>query len=231
VVLSLTLVPVRVETLGEFNAPNPWSGDRPEKWTLNFYRLVSETVAPTVTRPERLRKKPKDGGGPAGRRSVIQGCKLSRSETIGIQSSDGRFHALPRVLADLWQAGEVQDAVLPAMLKQVEPSLKRSDFKPNRTRLVIKSEAIIVMILGLFFSALWVAGHVVPALDDPDLDMAGWLGSLLLAVTLPTLILFGRAWKRRDDRLRDEFRAALNRSRGAGIVALAGCSERPASAF
>jgi hypothetical protein len=208
---SFVLCPLHVETLGGFTAPNPWNANRPEQWTLNFYRLISKTLAPTVIKPERLRKKPKEGGDSASRRRVVQGCKLSRYEAIGIQSSDGRMHALPRVLLNLWQAGAVPDAALPGLLKQFEPRLKRSDFKPNRLRLLITAESLIFSIFGLLCTSLWLAvlvGAIPP--EEDIMNILGGLGLPLLVVPSTCLILFRRAWRRRDEELLAEFQGALN---------------------
>ncbi len=207
---SLSLVPVRIETLGEFSAPNPWNGNRQQTWTLNFYRLVSKTFAPHA-KPERLRKSPNQGGDPASRRKLLQGSRFKRYETIGFDSGDGRLRMLPRMLLDLWQAGDVPDSALPAIFKQFEEKLSRSDFKPNRKRLLFNVEAVVLMVLGLAFASLWLADRAgsIPPLDGAFASFLGWAGLLLVVAPTAGLIIFGRKWHRRDAHLKEEFRAGL----------------------
>src|SRR5262249_17701725 len=107
--------------------------------------------------------------------------------------------------------GTVPDAVLPALLKQFEPTLKRSDFKPNRRRFVINAEALLLMIYGLLCVSFGLAvrvGSLAPP-DEPIAALLGWGGSFLVVVPLTGLILLRRAWRRRDDVVREQFRTAL----------------------
>jgi hypothetical protein len=174
--LSLKMVPVRCETLGQFTAPNPWDGNRGDKWTVNLYELISETYAPSL-KWKQIRREQKQTADPASRRSALQDGKLKMRQTIGFESADGRQHLLPRMLVDLWQAREVADEALPALMKQFESKLKRSDFKMTRLRLIFKVEAIMFLIFGI--AALTVFGVNRLAINSAhrqvELSQAEWL--------------------------------------------------------
>src|SRR5262249_48299831 len=91
------------------------------------------------------------------------------------------------------------------------PTLKRSDFKPNRRRFVISAEALLLMIYGLFCVSFGLAVRVgfFAAPDESIATLLGWGGSFLVLVPLTGPVLFRRAWKRRDGVVREEFRTAL----------------------
>jgi hypothetical protein len=152
---SLKMIPVPVQSLGEFIAPNPWTGNPREKWTLNLYVLTSETFA-TAARwraIEQERKHPEDA---ATRRAKVQN-KLKIGHTVGFESPDGRKHMLPRMLLQLWQAREVSDTALPELMNRFEPTVKKSDFRMYRPRLIFKVEAIMFLVFGLIALSVFVA--------------------------------------------------------------------------
>jgi hypothetical protein len=156
VFFSLKMVPVQVQTLNEFVAPNPWTGNPREKWTLNIYVLTSETFA-TAARWNYIKKEQKQTEDLATRRARVQDGKLRMGQTIGFESPDGRKHMLPRALVELWKAREVPDAALPELMKQFEPAVKKSDFRSYRPRMIFKVEAILLLVFGLIAMALVVA--------------------------------------------------------------------------
>jgi hypothetical protein len=153
---SLKMVPVPVHSLGEFIAPNPWTGNPREKWTVNLYLLTSETFATSV-RWRFIKKERKRTDDPSTRRAKVQDGKLKMGQTIGFESEDGRKHMLPRMLMQLWQAREVPDTALPELMKQLEPTAKKSDFRMYRPRLIFKVEAILFLIFGLLTLTVFVA--------------------------------------------------------------------------
>lgn len=144
---SLKWVPVRAQELGEFLAPNPWNGAPQEKWSINVYILTSESFA-TSARWNLINKEQKNKDDLATKRQKVK-KKLGFGKTLGIESPDGRTHMLPRVLIELWQAGEVQDAQLPTLLKSFEPNLKRSDFKMKRLRMIFVGESYMFLAFGI----------------------------------------------------------------------------------
>jgi hypothetical protein len=173
--VSLKIVPVRGEIAGQFTAPNPWNGNSAEHWTVNVYDLVSETFATTV-KWAHMRKQPTHTVDPASR-LALQNRKPKMRQTIGFESADGRQHMLPRVLDDLWRSGEVPDQTLPALLKQFEPKLKRTDFKMSRRRLIFKVEAIMCLMMGIACLTLWLINRVGvnSAHRQAKPDQAVWL--------------------------------------------------------
>ena len=174
---SLKTVPVRLETLGQFTASNPWNGNPAETWTLGLYALISESYAPSL-KWKQMRKEQAETADAASRRRAVQDRKLKMGQTIGFESSDGRQHMLPRMLNDLWHSGDVPDQAMPALLKQFEPKLKRSDFKMNLKRLIFKGEAIMLLIFGLTALTVWLINRM-PANStrtQVEMDQVSWLG-------------------------------------------------------
>jgi len=96
-------VPVRLETLGQFTASNPWNGNPAEKWTISLYALISESYAPS-RKWKQMRKEQAETADAATPRRAVQDRKLKMGQTIGFESSDGRQHMLPRMLNDLWHS-------------------------------------------------------------------------------------------------------------------------------
>jgi hypothetical protein len=174
---SLKTVPVRLETLGQFTAANPWNGNPAENWTLGLYVLISESYAPSL-KWKQMRNEQAQTVDPATRRRAVQDRKLKMSQTIGFESSDGRQHMLPRILNDLWQSGEVPDQAVPALLKQLEPKLKKSDFKMNLKRFIFKGEAIMLLIFGLTALTVWLINRMPTNSTRTQVEMAqvSWLG-------------------------------------------------------
>ena len=144
---SLKWIPVRAQDLGEFIAPNPWNGVPNEKWSINVYILTSESFA-TTARWNLIKQEQKSKDDLATKRQKAK-KKLSFAKTIGIESPDGRTHMLPRMLIDLWQAGEVQDTQLPTLLKDFETPLKRSDFRMKRLRMLFVGESYMFLCFGI----------------------------------------------------------------------------------
>jgi len=173
--VSLKMVPVRVESVGQFAAPNPWNGNSAEQWTVNVYDLVSETFATSV-KWAHMRKERGRTVDPASR-LALQNRKPKMRQTIGFESADGRQHMLPRVLDELWRSEQVPDETLPGLLKQFEPQLKRPDFKMSRRRLIFKVEAILCLIMGIACLTLWLLNRVGvnSAHRQVKPDQAGWL--------------------------------------------------------
>lgn len=182
---SLKMVPVQIETLGQFTAPNPWNGNAREKWTLNIYELISETFAPGL-HWKYMRAQQAQTADAASRRARAQSSKLKMRQTIGFESSDGRKHMLPRMLIDLWRAGEAPDDALPSLLRQFEPTLKRSDFKIRRRRLIFKVEAILLLVIGMAaLTALLIDRvSVNPAHREIQTTQVAWLAQPMSEQTI-----------------------------------------------
>jgi hypothetical protein len=106
--------PVLLKKLRVFRAANPWDRGRLTDWNLNEYGigLVSGNNVNSSYPASQL------------------GTRLTR--TLGIQSrSDGRCHLLPQSLEDLSRNRQAPDERLPALLRQMEPTLERLDFRQN----------------------------------------------------------------------------------------------------
>lgn len=93
---SLKTVPVRLETLGQFTASNPWNRNPAEKWTLGLYALISESYAPSL-KWKQMRKEQAETAGAATRRRAVQDRKLKNGP-------DHRLRIIRRSSALAWLA-------------------------------------------------------------------------------------------------------------------------------
>src|SRR5579871_5105406 len=128
---SLKWVPVRAQDLGEFLAPNPWNGLPQEKWSINVYILTSESFA-TTARWNQINREQKNKDDLATKRQKIK-KKLGFGKTLGIESPDGRTH------------------MFPTLIKNFEPTLKRSDFRMKRLRMLFVAESYVFLSFGILF--------------------------------------------------------------------------------
>lgn len=135
--------PIILRTLRTFRAPNPWNQGQAADWSLNEYALAAVGSAMGIEL---------DGTKP----STIHPTRL-----LGIQSRpNGRHHLLPRSLATLSQKQQAPDDQLPALLREMEPTLQAVDFKhPNDVFFWfagILSTAGALMIAGV---SIWAASQ------------------------------------------------------------------------
>jgi hypothetical protein len=100
-----TYRPKSVQELTHFRAADPWNEDRPAAFHL--LRCFSSAVLPLAVAYE----------------------DESRPQRLAILSElDEEFRFLPDALTALWKNGRIPAERLPALLKQLEPGLIRSDF-------------------------------------------------------------------------------------------------------
>jgi hypothetical protein len=176
--IQLSQLPVRVQTLRRFSAPDPWHDGRTAEWTLNLYRIVAESMArngrpatiPVLTDSEKISGDP--------RQALLRG-----DEAIGIEV-DGWYRLLPRELGRLWARGEVADMLLPHLIKAMEPRLRRRDFLRPMSRnglslLAALSGTAAAVCLIAYLAVAPASGHAL-ALVDREM----WLSSPLSAQTV-----------------------------------------------
>jgi len=127
VIISLNLCPVKVRTLREYTAADPWSGRAAAPWSISLFRMVMEDHAVGAawkemdpTRPRATDEDPGPGGGRA----------LRRDEAIGLETPSDGTRLLPRALTRRWLDGDIRDEALPPLLHTLEPRLRGVDFKP-----------------------------------------------------------------------------------------------------
>jgi len=118
VFFSMTFYRFRVKTEVSFTAEDPWNQNRRATFTLDDYVLGPRGMTP----------------GP--------NVKPAVDYLRGIRSSlDSAERMLPESLSELWRTKRVPAEALPALLKELEPTLKESDFK-----LVLHNKAMHIML-------------------------------------------------------------------------------------
>src|SRR5262245_36474962 len=108
--------PVRVETLGCFHSPDPWHAGATTEWTISRFQLVSEAYAANRT-------------GDLARAQQGSRWRLRIPQAIGLETAQGGWRLLPRMLQRLWESGELRGEILPALLYRIEPHLRRIDVR------------------------------------------------------------------------------------------------------
>jgi len=152
----------KVKTDARFAAADPWNKNRACAFTLDSYLVTLRGVKSV----------------PEGTRAGSGGFhRALRSEADGIT----RF--LPESLIELWLTKQVPMEALPALLKHIEPSLGKSDYKPILRSLSMK----IFSIVEIIFSAALVIISMIAALM---IHAPWWLAAVIVAGTAGVCWLF-----------------------------------------
>jgi hypothetical protein len=178
-IISLNLRPVKVRTLREFTAADPWSDRNAARWSISLFRFVMEDYAVGAAWKEMDPTRPRAADDDPG----LDGRTLRRDEVIGLETRDDRPRLLPRMLTRRWLEGEVRDEVLPSLLHRLEPRLRRVDFKPPPPTLVFAILAAIpgLILLGLAVALLWPTPAAHRSLT---VSTAQWLAAPLEPATV-----------------------------------------------
>lgn len=134
--------PRRVENLAHFSAADPWNGNQQTAFDLD--RVFIAGLVPDRTNLD----------------------DVSKPHKYAIRSALEQHHrALPDSLVSLWRDGKVPVERLPALLKGLEPNLKRSDYikllSMTRLQRIIRRYA--PPVLGLIIALLGLAVTVEDA--------------------------------------------------------------------
>ena len=178
-VLAVKLVPFRVKTLATFGAPDPWNNSAHADFTIEAHLLLAEHAvrAPRDIRPPYV----------LGLRSEI----------------DGRTHFMPESLSELWNSGQAPAEALPRLLKGIEPSLNKGDF---RFYLHAKRHIWILAVFGASALAafLWanspLARPVTGQMSSPGFGLT--LAAPLLICGLFVFIVIRRGQVRRHHQMK-----------------------------
>jgi hypothetical protein len=101
----------RVRSGGGFIAADPWNGNRQTDFTIEVYKMLA---------PE----------SPLG--TGIKDSWFFGPPMFAIKSEiDGQVRMLPESLVELWRTQRVPAESLPRLLRQMQPSLKTSDYLPT----------------------------------------------------------------------------------------------------
>jgi hypothetical protein len=136
--VSLNRVPVYQWTHREFDGTDPWAEDRPVRWSVVAYRMLSETFVA--------------GASPAAQVVPSESNAVPGKFAMGIFARvSGRYRVFPNALQDLWRAGRVPDDDIPWLLHQIEQPLRRSDYPSGTLPLVM-------LFLGIAFAVFALPG-------------------------------------------------------------------------
>jgi len=172
----IRLVPVRVKTETSFTADDPWNGNRRTSYTVETYMKLVKGSKPPKTKPL----------------GYVYGYMY------GIRSDiDGVERMLPDSLSELWRTQRVPPEALPRMLKQMQPTLKKGDYRPVlRNKVLSVGIWIVIVLLTLVALLPFVMSITAPA-EFP----LSWAVLLALAIGgfgwLYVYLLFFRAKGRR----------------------------------
>lgn len=167
----------KVKTEVSFTAEDPWNGNRRGTFTVDTY----VTTLRSVKAVSADMKEPTWAGG--FRRAL-------RSE------ADGLTRFLPESLVELWRTKQVATEALPGLLQQMEPSLRRSDYRPMLRDRKMK--------VGVVFEIVCCAGLVIIAVVAVVMGQAPlWIASAVVLGTVCVcwvflyLLYFGKLFRRR----------------------------------
>ena len=156
----IRLVPVRVKTETSFIADDPWNGNRRTSYTVEAYLSVFKGSKPPKPKP------------------------LGALYMYGIRSDiDGVERMLPDSLSELWRTQRVPPEALPRMLKQMQPTLKKGDYRPM---LGNKAQPVIMWVVIVLWAFLALVPFVISITDPAEFPLS-------LAVLL-ALAIGGFGW-------------------------------------
>lgn len=176
-VLALPTQLTKVKTEVSFTAEDPWNGNRRGRFTVDAYVTTLRSIKAVSAEM----KEPTWAGG---------FHRALRSE------ADGLTRFLPESLMELWRTKQVATEALPGLLRQMEPSLRRSDYRPMLGDRKMKAGVVfeIVCCAGLVIIAvvavvmgqapLWIAPAVV-------------LGTACACGVFLYLLYFGKLFRRK----------------------------------
>jgi hypothetical protein len=172
--IARSLVPVRVKTETSFTADDPWNGNHRTSYTVEAYLKLFKGSKPPKTKP------------------------LGAIYLYGIRSNiDGVERMLPDSLSELWRTQRVRTEALPRMLNQMEPALKKGDYRPV---LGNKALSVIIRIVIILFGLLALLPFVISITAPAEFPLL-WAVWAALAIAgfawLYTYLLFFRAKGRR----------------------------------
>ena len=105
--ILLKLQPARLKTESSFTADDPWNQNRRTQFTIERYILAAKGWTPNPNTKT-----------------------LIGTYFYGVRSEiDGVEHMLPESLGHLWRSNRVPAESLPRLLKEMEPRLRKTDFR------------------------------------------------------------------------------------------------------
>ena len=178
------LIPIQLQTVDVFTAPDPWNGNAMAQWTLSVYRMTAENNRNLYVNYSAEKQ-----------RESADGQNLDREDVLGIRSSvDGLYHILPAAMVRLWQQGRVPTVQLPGLIAAVEPRLGRRDFfDPVANQPWRRYIAYGMIGLGALFAAGGVWSFVTSPRDGTFVEFGLWVWfglAIFLCIVGSALLLF-----------------------------------------
>ena len=140
-VLILPTQLAKVKTEARFQAEDPWNGNRRGSFTVDTYVNTLRSIKAVSADM----KEPTWAGG---------FHRALRSE------ADGLTRFLPESLIELWLTRQATSEALPGLLREIEPQLKKSDYRPLLHNGRMRAWAIIECVLCAFLVALSIVAVV-----------------------------------------------------------------------
>jgi len=131
-----SLAPVRVKTEASFTAEDPWNRNRRTAFNIEAYMRTLKNLKDLPPRP-----------------------RNSFGYLYGICSEvDGVERMLPASLSELWRSNRVPAEAIPRLPKQIDPTLKKSDYRPVAGKKTLSVLAgFLWVVLGLLtLMPLWL---------------------------------------------------------------------------
>lgn len=199
--ISLNFVPVYQWTHREFDGVDPWAGNRPVRWSVVVYQILSETFA--------------NANPPAPQTVAAHSTAIPKKFVIGIfNGAHNRYRILPLALQDLWRAGQVRDQDLPGFLYQIEQPLRRTDYPGGMMRKMLLTYAILFGVIA--------AGLLTLNMASPhEAGNFQSLGGVTLSVLPVALLCFAgyMYWHRRRRQQAQLWLTALQQGRHSAATA------------
>ena len=176
---------VQLSPVSEFEAPDPWSGGKPARWTLSVYRIVSGANQ-NLFRQYAAEKQ----------REAADGQNLDPDDTLGIRVGAQQYHLLPRAMVRLWQQGRVPTEALPQLVAEMEPKLRRNGyayFSPATGRRWMRPFGWLCFAGGLFCVLAGLFNNYVRHVEDSGLVAGLIMCGFILLACAAAFLLIGRS--------------------------------------
>ena len=149
---------VRLSAVEAFEAPDPWSGGQPARWTLSVYRVVAGGNLNLFAKYAAEKQ-----------RETANGQDLDADDTLGIRAGAQQYHLLPRAMVRLWQQGKIPTEALPRLVAEMEPKLRRNGyayFSPAAGRRWMRPFGWASFVGGFLCVAAGLFNHYVRHVED-----------------------------------------------------------------
>jgi hypothetical protein len=184
---------IRVKAEIRFQAEDPWNGNRRGVFTVDTYCSTLRSIKAVSADL----KEPLWAGG---------FHRALRAE------SDGMTRFLPESLMELWRTKQIPTESLPGLLRQMEPGIRTSDYRPMLRDRRMKVAVFLEIVLGV---ALVIIEGVAAVMGQAPLwiAVAVVLGTAFVWWAFLYLLYFGKLFRRQR-----QMRWLLERVNAGGLT-------------